>query len=140
MKLQNWPIQRLPGLAAQTQTQLQSLGIQTTADLLRQGHTLCQRQALATTLALRVQQVSKWVAMADLARLPGVGCQYCGLLLHAGVGSTRQLSGQSIAELHQRLQRLQVKLLNGRDHCPGPEQVADWINQARRLYPSNPPP
>ncbi|NEO63853.1 MAG: DUF4332 domain-containing protein, partial [Moorea sp. SIO4G2] len=38
------------------------------------------------------QYVNKWVALADLARIPSIGCQYCGLVLHAGICSLTQLA------------------------------------------------
>jgi predicted RecB family nuclease len=129
----NWPLHCLPGLPPQAQTQLSSLNIETTFDLLRVGHTMAKRQKLAQHLSMHIQHVNKWVALADLARIPSVGCQYCGLLLHAGVSSPRQLSEISIARLHQQVKRLHIQLLSDISQCPSLEDVHQWIEQAKRL-------
>jgi Domain of unknown function (DUF4332) len=129
----NWPVHCLPGLSPQVQAQLSDLKIETTFDLLRVGQTLAKRQKLAQHLSLHIQHVNKWVALADLARIPSVGCQYCGLLLHAGVSSPRQLKEVSIARLHQQVKRLHIQLLSDITHCPSLEEVHQWIEQAKQL-------
>jgi hypothetical protein len=130
----DWAIAQLPGLSAQQQAQLQALGIETTLQLLERGRTGDRRQQLANQLRVRVQQVNKWVAMCDLARIHSVGCQHCGLLLHAGIGSAAQLSQMSIQRLHQQILRLQVATLRRRDLCPSTAEIAQWIQQARSLH------
>jgi predicted flap endonuclease-1-like 5' DNA nuclease len=87
-------------------------------------------------LPIKVQYVNKWVALADLARVPGIGCQYCGLLLHAGICSVTQLAQTPAHKLHQQILRLQVATLQRRDLCPHVEEVAGWIKQARMLVVS----
>jgi hypothetical protein len=77
----NWSIDQLPGLSPQDQTKLKEFGITTTGQLLQSASTGQLRQALANQLHIKTQSVNKWVALADLARLPGIGCQYCGLVL-----------------------------------------------------------
>ncbi|MEL7360383.1 MAG: DUF4332 domain-containing protein, partial [Cyanobacteria bacterium J06560_6] len=65
--------------------------------------------------------------------IPGVGCQHCGLLLHAGVSTPQQLAGMSVQRLHPLLRRLQVQLLNRADLAPDTAQVATWIQQAKTM-------
>jgi len=129
----NWSIEQLPGLSAQEQSKLQELGITTTGQLLQKASTPESKLALATQLQIKSQYVNKWVALADLARLPSIGCQYCGLLLHAGVSSVRQLAQTPPHRLHQQILRLQVAMMQRRDLCPHVEEVAVWIKQAREL-------
>ncbi|MEM8542719.1 MAG: DUF4332 domain-containing protein [Cyanobacteria bacterium P01_H01_bin.119] len=130
--MQDWPLDNLPGLTAQQQAALNALGIHTTLQLLRQGSASHQRQQLAAALKIHLKYVNKWVALADLARVPDVGCQYNGLLLHAGISSTQQLAQASAHRLHPQLQRFQVAVLR-RVQCPPPAQVSQWIQQARSL-------
>ncbi|MHC5831976.1 MAG: DUF4332 domain-containing protein, partial [Nostoc sp.] len=78
----DWPIEQLPGLSQEEQSQLQNCGITSTVQLIKQGKTLEERVALANKLQIHLQYVNKWIALADLARIPSVGTQYCGLLLH----------------------------------------------------------
>jgi len=129
----NWSIEELPGLSAQEQSKLQELGITTTGQLLQKASTPESKLVLASQLQIKSQYVNKWVALADLARLPSIGCQYCGLLLHAGVCSVRQLAQMPPHRLHQQILRLQVAMMQRRDLCPHVEEVAVWIKQAREL-------
>ncbi|MCG8368754.1 MAG: DUF4332 domain-containing protein [Pseudanabaenales cyanobacterium] len=133
MKSSNWKIQQLPGLNAQNQTQLAAVGVYTTQQLLNQGSTAAKRQILSTRLQVHIQHVNKWIALADLSCVPSVGCQYCGLLLHAGVSSTVQLAQMPLYRLHSQIRRLQVTTLRRADLCPDVGQVAEWIRQAKSL-------
>lgn len=127
----DWPIEQLPGLSQQEQSQLQSCGIATTGELIKQGTTLEAKVALANKLQVHLQYVNKWIALADLARIPSVGTQNCGLLLHAGVGSVAQLAQTPTHRLHQQILRLQVATMQRRDLCPAIEQVQQWSQQAK---------
>jgi len=128
-----WSIEQLPGLSTQDQYKLKELGITTTLQLLAMTSTPQSKLALASKLQIKSQYVNKWVALADLATIPGIGCQYCGLLLHAGVCSVSQLATTPTHKLHQQILRLQVAMMRRRDLCPGVEEVACWIKQAREL-------
>jgi hypothetical protein len=127
----NWAIAQLPGLSPQNQAGLASCGIQTTLQLLQQTRTPAQRQALATQLQIHIQHLNKWVALANLARIPAVGCQYCGLLLHAGISSPAQLVQTPLPRLHRQILKFQVATLQRQDLCPPLEQVEQWIQQAK---------
>lgn len=129
----NWSIEKLPGLSLDEQSKLRELGITTTGQLLKKASTPESKLVLASQLQIKSQSVNKWVALADLARLPGIGCQYCGLLLHAGVCSVKQLAQTPPHRLHQQILRLQVAMMQRRDLCPQVEEVAGWIKQAREL-------
>ena len=129
----NHPIEELPGLnIAQTQ-QLKACGITTTFDLLRQGNTPAQRQHLPRELNTNIKYINKWAALANLARIPGVGCEHCGLLLHAGVSTPRQLASMTVQRVHPLLRKLQVQLLNRADLAPDTAQVSSWIQQAKMM-------
>lgn len=133
----DWSIEQLPGLSVHDQCKLKELGITTTGQLLQKAKTSQSRQALANQLQIKSQYVNKWVALADLARLPGIGCQYCGLLLHTGICSVTQLAQTPAHRLHQQMLRLQVATMQRRDLCPPVQEVAAWIKQARELAVSN---
>ncbi|MBD2199795.1 MULTISPECIES: DUF4332 domain-containing protein [Calothrix] len=129
----DWPIEQLPGLSLEEQSQLQSWGITTTGLLVKQGKTPEAKLALANKLQVHLQYVNKWVALADLARIPTVGTQYCGLLLHAGIGSVAQLAQVPTHRLHQQILRLQVATMQRRDLCPAIKLVQQWSYQARQI-------
>ena len=110
----NWPISQLPGLNSDNQTRLNNYGIKTTNQLLKQGKTPAEKMILANLLQINIRDINKWIAMADLARIPGVGCEYCGLL-------------------HQQILRFYVVNLQRRDLCPSVDQIQQWVQQARFL-------
>lgn len=138
IRSQDWQIEQLPGLSTDDQVRLESQGITTTLQLCEQTATATQRSQLASQLAIHIQHVNKWAALADLARVPSVGCDYCGLLLHAGIASPAQLAQTPLHHLHRQLLRLQVAMMQRQDLCPSFEAVQQWIEQARRLSHSRP--
>ncbi|HEY9660579.1 MAG TPA: DUF4332 domain-containing protein [Allocoleopsis sp.] len=129
----NWSIALLPGLSSEDEAKLLESGIQTTQELLQRGKTPTQRQTLATQLHIHIQHVNKWVALASLAQIPAVGCQYCGLLLHAGISSPAQLAQTPLPRLHRLMVRLYVAMLQRPELCPSLDQVSQWIEQARLI-------
>jgi len=129
----NHPISSLPGLSASQVEQLNAYGIFTTFDLLRQSSSLGQRQQLSRQLNANIKYINKWATLANLARIPGVGAQHCGLLLHAGISTPQQLAGMSVQRLHPLLRRLQVQLIRRADLAPDMAQVATWIQQAKTI-------
>ncbi|HIK46804.1 MAG TPA: DUF4332 domain-containing protein [Leptolyngbyaceae cyanobacterium M65_K2018_010] len=127
------PIHQLPGLSTSHGQALAQLGLTTTTHLYHYGQTAAGRRHLAQKLQVPPRYVAKWVALADLARIPAVGCEFSGLLLHAGVLSVAQLAESNPQNLHGRVQRLHVKTLQRADLCPTPDQVSAWIQAARSL-------
>lgn len=133
LKSSNWGIEQLPGLSPQDQAKLVESGITTTHHLLQTANNSTQKQALATHLQIHIQHVNKWVALADLARIPAVGCQYAGLLLHSGVCSVAQLAQIAPQTLHKQILRFYVANLQRQDLCPAEGQIVQWIQQAQLL-------
>ncbi|MEA5597870.1 DUF4332 domain-containing protein [Rivularia sp. UHCC 0363] len=129
----NWSIEELPGLSQDEIDNLKNCGVPNTLALIEQGKNLEEKVILATKLQVNVQSVNKWIALADLARIPGVGIQHCGLLLHAGVASVMQLLTTPAHRLHRQILRLQVATLQRRDLCPPIEEVHQWIKDAKKL-------
>ena len=133
IKSQSWSIEKLPGLSKKDQTLLTKNGINTTRKLLEITKTSEEKLILASQLKINVQSVKKWVALADLARVPTVGCEYCGLLLHGGIVSVSQLSQTSVHKLHQQILKLQISTMQRRDLSPALDLVNKWIQQAQFL-------
>ncbi|WP_233258288.1 DUF4332 domain-containing protein [[Phormidium] sp. ETS-05] len=128
-----WPLEQLPGLSAEDGEGLGKCGLITTTQLRQQAATKKEQQLLAERLRVRVESVQKWVALAELSSVPSVGCEYCGLLLHAGVASVGQLAQMPLHRLHQQILRVQVTMMQRRDLCPGVELVGRWIAEAKLL-------
>ncbi|MEG4213792.1 DUF4332 domain-containing protein [Microcoleus sp. Pol14C6] len=131
LQVRDWPIAHLPGLSKENQSQLEECSITTTGQLIRMTKTQAAKVLLANQLQINIQYVNKWVAMANLARIPSVGCQYCGLLLHAGVASPAQLAQMPVERLHQQVLRLHVATMQRNDLTPSVDCVQKWVQQAR---------
>ena len=131
LQVRDWPIAHLPGLSKENQSQLEECNITTTEQLIRMTKTPAAKVLLANQLQINIQYVNKWVAMANLARIPSVGCQYCGLLLHAGVASAAQLAQMPVERLHQQILKLHVATMQRNDLTPGVDRVQKWVQQAR---------
>ena len=131
LQVRDWPIAHLPGLSKENQSQLEESNITTTEQLIRMTKTPAAKALLAHQLQINIQYVNKWVAMANLARIPSVGCQYCGLLLHAGVASADQLAQMPVERLHQQILKLHVATMQRNDLTPSVDRVQKWVQQAR---------
>jgi len=125
------PIANLPGLSNENQSQLEECGISTIAQLIRMTKTPTAKISLAHQLQIDIRYVNKWVAMANLARIPSVGCEYCGLLLHAGVASPAQLAQMPVGRLHQQILGLHVATMQRNDLTPSVDRVQKWIEDAK---------
>ncbi len=136
MQPQYWSVERLPGLTTAEQKLLKDSRIEDTRELLKRTNTLQKKQALANKLRIEHKRLYKWVALADLARIPSVNYKYCGLLLHTGVVSLSQLSQTPFHRLHPQIVRLQVATLNRKDLSPPVEQVKQWVDEAKILQNS----
>lgn len=133
MRSQYWLIERIPGLMLLERKLLKAQGIEDTRELLKRTKTLESKIDLASKLKLNQKHLSKWIALADLARIPSVGSQYCGLILHAGIISVAQLAQTPFHHLHRQISRLQVATLQRKDLIPPVELVKQWVEQAQTL-------
>lgn len=133
MRSADWAIDQLPGLTQQELAQLKDCGITTTKKLLKIVSNPQSKLKLANHLEINVKYLHKWSALADLARIPSVGCQYSGLLLHSGIGSVTKLTQTPVDKLHKQILRLQVATLQRQDLCPPVETVQKWLFEAKSL-------
>lgn len=127
----DWSVEELPGLSEQDKLQLHNCGVYSTKQLVEEGKTLQTRTELANKLQMHLTYINKWIALADLARVPSIGTQYCGLLLHAGVVSVVQLAQIPTPSLHKQILRLQVATMQRSDLCPAIDVVQQWIQEAK---------
>lgn len=133
MAIPAYPLDQLPGLSSTHAHNMAQLGLTSTDQLRRYGASVARRQNLAQKMQVPLRYVTKWVILADLAQVPGVGCQFNGLLLHAGIMSVTQLAECTAQGLYTRLRRLHVATLQRNDLCPSADQVNLWIQQAKTI-------
>ncbi|MDX2256230.1 MAG: DUF4332 domain-containing protein [Pseudanabaenaceae cyanobacterium bins.39] len=131
----NFPIEQIPGLSKENSKLLQQYGIATTLDLLqRAGKSKAQRESLAINLGVRLQMLNKWLAIADLSRIPAIGLEYSGTILHSGIASVEQLIQTPVHQLYRQVMKLQVQNFHRSDLCPSLGEMSLWLQQAKSLH------
>ena len=122
----------IEGIGRVYSQKLHDAGVATTEALLEKGATPQARKSLSEKTGIGHKLILKWVNRADLFRLKGVGEQYSDLLAGAGVDTVLELAQRRPDHLHQKLvETNQAKRLVR--VVPGPEQVAEWVQQAHKL-------
>jgi predicted flap endonuclease-1-like 5' DNA nuclease len=111
---------------------LGALGLKTTDDLLQTAATPKGREDLAVTTGISAKLILRWVNMADLFRIKGVGEEYSDLLEAAGVDTVPELAQRRADNLTQKMaevneQRQLVRRL------PTQDQVTSWVETAKTL-------
>ena len=127
----NWSIDKLPGISPEEQKLLIKHGIYTSQILLSKAATSQAKNSLAVQLKIPIKYIQKWSALSDLARIPSVGCQYCGVILHSGIASVNQLSQIPLEKLYSRVRQLYVANTQQRQLIPSISLVRQWITEAK---------
>jgi predicted flap endonuclease-1-like 5' DNA nuclease len=125
-------IKDIEGIGPAYAKKLEKAGIHTTDALLKAGATAKGRKELAAETGISETLILEWVNLADLYRIRGIGSEYADLLEEAGVDTVAELAKRVAANLYEKMVEVnQAKNLVNR--LPGLSQVADWIEQAKKL-------
>jgi predicted flap endonuclease-1-like 5' DNA nuclease len=131
----DYGIEKIEGIGPSYAKKLQTAGISRTSHLLSQCATAKGRKAVAGQTGLDEKQLLKWVNMADLMRISGVGEEFSELLEAAGVDTVKELRNRRPDSLTAKMAEVnQAKRLTRQ--VPGLKQVTKWIDQAKSLSPS----
>jgi predicted flap endonuclease-1-like 5' DNA nuclease len=111
---------------------LTAIGVKTTNKLLKKGATPQGREELAQKTDISPNLILEWVNHADLFRIKGVGEEYSDLLEEAGVDTVPELAQRNPNNLYTALKQTNElkKLVR---QLPSERQVADWVDQAKKL-------
>lgn len=109
---------------------LNTEGVRTTLDLLKQLLTSEQRSAFAARAQLDETSVKELAIRLELMQLAGIGAKAAALLNAAGVTSCVDLASRDAATLLELLLATNAeKAITGKD--PDQLVVADWIEKAK---------
>jgi predicted flap endonuclease-1-like 5' DNA nuclease len=128
------PIADIEGIGPVYQERLGQGNITTMESLLEKGATRNGRSEIADSCGLDEGQILKWVNMADLYRVKGIGSEYAELLEAAGVDTVKELRHRSPANLHAKMQQVNEEKRLVRQ-LPSAEQVEIFVNEAKKLDP-----
>lgn len=128
-------IEDIEGIGTTYGEKLRDVGISTVEKLLEKGCNKKGRKALAEATGIDASLILKWVNMADLYRVRGIGSEYAELLEKAGVDTVKELRNRNPANLHKKMAEVNaagrplVRLL------PGLKRVEAWVSHAKQLAP-----
>jgi predicted flap endonuclease-1-like 5' DNA nuclease len=130
----NYKIEEIEGIGKARAEKLAKAGIKTTGDLLAQAASARGRKVVAEKCEVSPVRLLKWVNMADLMRISGVGEEYSELLEAANCNTVKQLRRRNPANLTKRM--LEINLEKKLVRSPPSEvQVKKWVEQAAKLEP-----
>ena len=128
------PIGKLRGVATRVRSTLKVRRITTCGQLLAAAATADRRLQLARATGLDPEVILVLVQRADMARVNGVGAMFGLMLEELGIHDVQALAGQDPEQLHAALRDYNRHERIAR-RSPTPEEVADWVGQARYLTP-----
>ncbi len=122
----------IEGIGDTYAAKLRGVGIESVEDLRRAGATPAGRRALEEKTGIGHQHILRWVNMADLFRITGVGEQYADLLEAAGVDTLPELAQRNPEHLESKMaecnaERVRVKKI------PTRSQIEKWVAEAKSL-------
>jgi predicted flap endonuclease-1-like 5' DNA nuclease len=125
-------IEDVEGIGPVYAAKLVAAGITKTEILLDKGATPQGRKAIEEQTGISHSLILEWVNHVDLYRIKGVASEYSDLLEEAGVDTVIELAHRAADNLYQKMLEVNaVKKLVRRP--PTKAQVADWIEQAKKL-------
>ena len=123
-------VEKIEGIGPVYAQKLLAVGVKTTGDLLEQGKSRKGREELVEKTGISATLVLKWVNMADMMRISGVGEEYSELLEKAGVDTVKELRNRLPEHLHQAmLEANEIHKLVRR--LPHLSEVEKWVKEAK---------
>ncbi len=123
---------QVEGLEPDVIARLSTIGIDTTNDLLIRGADPAGRAEMTGVSGLTETALLALLFRADLERVHGIGWDYAGLLVEAGVGAVPDLAHRQAEDLHKRLAATNIERSLVK-RVPSLAQVSAWIDHARTL-------
>ncbi len=129
------PVEDIEGIGQVYAEKLSEVGIKTTDDLLNIGKDRKGREELVSKTGISSLLVLKWVNMADLMRIHGIGEEYSELLERAGVDTVKELRNRNPENLYDALVKTNAtrKLVR---RLPTLSEVEAWIKEAKESEPT----
>lgn len=125
-------IEEIEGIGPALGAKLRDAGATTVEKLLELGGTKKGRGSLAETSGISEKQILKFVNMADLFRINGVGEEFSELLEASGVDTVVELATRNAENLTKKMAEVnEAKKLTRA--LPALTQVEKWVAQAKEL-------
>jgi predicted flap endonuclease-1-like 5' DNA nuclease len=122
----------IEGIGPAYAEKLHATGLKTTSELLQAGASPKGREDLVAATGISGKLILRWVNMADLFRIKGVGEQFSDLLEAAGVDTVPELAQRRADNLTRKMAEVnEAKRLVRR--LPTESEVAGWLESSKGL-------
>ena len=122
----------IQGIGKAYSKKLRTAGITNVDELLAKGSTPKGRKEIFKATGISEKRLLRWVNMADLYRVQGIGKEYANLLEAAGVDTVPELAQRTPASLLDKMTAANAKKKMVR-RLPDLSQVEGWVAQAKSL-------
>ena len=128
----SYKISEIEGIGPKYAAQLEKAGVRSVNDLLKKGAAAKGRKEIAAASGIDQKMIMKWVNMADLFRVKGIGQEYSELLEKAGVDTVKELRNRNAENLYAKMAEVNSAGRALVRQLPGKKSVESWVEQ----YPS----
>jgi PAS domain S-box-containing protein len=133
-KTASYPILKIEGIGPVYAEKLAEAGIKTTGDLLDAGSSRKGREELVEKTDISSKLILRWVNIADLMRVPGIGEEYSELLEKAGVDTVKELKMRNPQNLYRAMAEANEQFSLVR-RIPSQAEVENWVKIAKEIEP-----
>ncbi|NLT50893.1 MAG: DUF4332 domain-containing protein [Ignavibacteria bacterium] len=130
-----YKISDIEGIGPVYAEKLAKAGVKSIRALLIAGATKKGRDEIARKSGLDASLVLKWVNMADLFRIKGIGSEYSELLEKAGVDTVKELRNRKAENLTAKMAEVNSQGKKLVRILPAKVKVERWIKDAAKLEP-----
>ena len=127
-------ISDIEGIGPGNAKKLAKSNIRSVSGLLKSCASKKGRKQVAQKSGIDEKNILKWVNMADLYRIKGVGSEYSELLEAAGVDTIKELRNRKPDNLHAKMLEVNSKKKLVRQP-PSIKFVEKWVSEAKTLTP-----
>ena len=131
----NYKISDIEGIGPAFAEKLRLAGVRSVDALLKMAAAKQGRSNLASKTGIDESTILKWVNMADLYRVKGVGSEYSELLEKAGVDTVKELRNRNPENLLEKMNEINSSGRATVRQLPGIKSVKAWVNNAKKLDP-----
>jgi PAS domain S-box-containing protein len=128
------PIETIEGIGRAYSNRLHEAGVRNTTDLLNQAGSRAERRELSAKTGLSPKLILRWVNIADLMRVPGVGKEFSELLVASGVNTVKELRQRVPENLHAAIVEINAEKNLAR-RAPSLAEVESWVRAAQEMDP-----
>lgn len=130
----SYKIEEIEGIGPAYAQKLRVGGIRTTNDLLKLCSDARGRRSVSERTGVSEGTLLKWVNLADLMRISGIGSEFSELLEAAGVDTVKELKMRNPENLTEKMKEVNAVRRLTRA-TPGIGSVKKWVGQAATLKP-----